>query len=284
MKSRSLIFFFALPGLGWSQPAPAAEPHVHQKLMPTLWVQTAPEWRALCEQAYRTARVALNAALHNKKFTAATEQMGPAAGKFWKKKPAVILDVDETVLDNSPGQARQVNSNTDFVAKDWAQWVSEAKAEAIPGAVEFCKYARSRGVRVFFVTNRDATDEAATRKNLERLGFPLDTDIDTLLLRGEKPEWSTSEKGARRQAVAAGFRIVMLVGDDFGDFLSGVRVSPEKRRELAAPHGAKWGREWIVLPNPGYGTWEEALYDVPKSADPEERMRQKRRYLNPAIK
>lgn len=257
----------------------AQEPFVHQKLLPTLWVQTAPEWRGLCEQAYQSARLALDAALKKKKSTAALEQLGPDAGKYWKKKPAVILDIDETVLDNSPGQARQVTYNTDFVPRDWVRWVSESKAEAVPGALEFCRYARSRGVRVFYVTNRDASEEAATRRNLERWGFPLDPEIDTVLTRGERPEWSSSDKGVRRRAVAAGYRIVLLIGDDMGDFLSGVRVSPDKRHEMAAPHREKWGRQWILLPNPGYGSFEEALYDTPKPSDPAERMRQKRRYL-----
>ena len=256
------------------------EPHAHQKLIPTLWVQTATEWRGLCRQAYQSARLALDAALRNRKWTAAIEQQaGPAAGKYWKKKPAVVLDIDETVLDNSPGQARQVTGNTDFVLKDFARWVGEAKAEAIPGAVDFCRYARRRGVRVFFVTNREAGDEEATRRNLERWGFPVDKDIDNVLMRGEKPEWNTSDKSTRRQAIAATHRIVMLVGDDLGDFLPGVRLSPEKRRELAEPFHERWGRQWIVLPNPGYGSWEEALYDTPKSLNPEERMRQKRRFL-----
>lgn len=254
------------------------EPLVHQKLMPTLWVQTSPEWRGLCDQTYLAARAALDAALKNKKSTAAVEQSGPQAGKYWKKPPAVVLDIDETVLDNSPGQARQVASNTDFVLNDWNKWVSLAKAEPIPGAVEFCRYARSRGVQVIFITNRDASFEDATRRNLERWGFPLDATRDTVLTRGEKLEWA-SDKGTRRQAVAAEYRIVLLVGDDLGDFLSGVRVSPEKRRDLAAPHRDKWGRQWFVLPNPGYGSWEESLYDTPRSPEPEERMRQKKRYL-----
>ncbi len=258
----------------------AQEPWVHQKTLSTLWVQTSPEWRGLCEQSYVTARTALDAALKKKRSTAALEQLGPPGGKYWKKKPAIILDIDETVLDNSPGQARQVAANTEFVPKDWNQWVTEAKAQAVPGAVAFCQYARSRGVRVFFITNRDAAQEDDTRRNLEHWSFPLDKDVDTILTRGEKPEWNSSDKGTRRQAVAAGYRILLLIGDDFGDFLSGVRLPPAKRLELAAPHREKWGRQWILLPNPGYGSWEEALYDAPRPADPEDRMRQKRRYLD----
>lgn len=257
---------------------------MHQKLMPTLWVQTAPEWRGLCEQAYKAARAGLDRALRDKKSTAALEQSGPEAGKYWKKKPAVILDVDETVLDNSPGQARQVTANTDFVPADWGRWVGEAKAAAIPGAVEFCRYADSKGVKVIFITNRSAAEEQATRRNLERHGFPLYADFDSVLTRGEKPEWAESDKGARRKSVAERFRILMLFGDDLGDFLSGVRTDPAKRKALTEPHRERWGKQWIVLPNPGYGSWEESLYDSPRPADPEVRMQQKRRYLDLADK
>lgn len=282
MSRRALAFFAVLIPAAFT--LAAQEPHVHQKLIATLWVQTAPEWKGVCEQAYRAARLALDRSLRDKRSAAALEQSGPAAGKYWKKKPAVVLDIDETVLDNSPGQARQVASNTDFVPADWTRWVAAARALPIPGALEFCKYADSRGVRVVFVTNRTAADEAATRQNLQKAGFPLYSDFDNVLTRGEKPEWDTSDKGTRRAAVAEKFRIVMLVGDDLGDFLPGVRVDPAKRRALAEPHRARWGNQWIVLPNPGYGSWEEALYDSPKSSDPEERMRQKRRYLDLADK
>lgn len=260
------------------------EPPAHQKLIPTLWVQTAPEWVGVCEQAFRSARAALDRALRDKRTTAALEQAGPSAGKYWKKKPAVVLDIDETVLDNSPGQARQVRGNTDFVPADWGRWVAEAKAAPIPGAAEFCKYADSRGVRVVFITNRSAAEEEATRANLQKFGFPLYRDFDNVLTRGEKPEWDSSDKSTRRAAVAERFRIVMLVGDDLGDFLPGVRTTPAKRRELAGPYRARWGAQWIVLPNPGYGSWEEALYDAPKPADAELRMSQKRRYLDLADK
>jgi len=194
----------------------------------------------------------------------------------------VILDIDETVLDNSPGQARQVLANTGFVSKDWTAWVGEARAKAIPGAVEFCRDAASRGVTVFFVTNRDAEEEDATRRNLERWGLPLDARLDTVLTRGEKPEWNSSDKSSRREAVAATHRIALLVGDDLGDFLGGARTVVAERRKLTAPHAGRWGRDWIVLPNPGYGSWEDALYDPPRPADAELRIKQKQRYLDTA--
>jgi acid phosphatase len=106
----------------------------------------------------------------------------------------------------------------------------------------------------------------------------LNDTIDTLLLRGEKPEWG-SDKTSRRDAVAARHRVLLLIGDDLGDFLSGARNTIEKRRDLMRPYTVKWGREWILLPNPSYGSWEEALYGEPRPATPESRLQKKLEYL-----
>ncbi|MFN7922896.1 MAG: HAD family acid phosphatase [Bryobacteraceae bacterium] len=229
------------------------------KLIPTLWTQTAPEWRGLCEQAYHVARGAFDRALKDKRSTAALEQKG----NFSKLPPAIVLDIDETVLDNIPGQARQVRNGTGFVLDTFNKWVMEAKAEPIPGAVQFCQYAASKKVRVFFVTNREASQETATRGNLKRHGFPLADDEDTVLCRGEKPNW-TSDKGTRRAEIATKYRILMLVGDDLGDFMPGIRVSYTRRLELARPFAANWGTKWIILPNPSYGSWEQMLLEEKK--------------------
>ncbi|MEZ5352094.1 MAG: HAD family acid phosphatase [Bryobacteraceae bacterium] len=256
-------------GLAQSSPVTA-----HEKLIPTLWVQTSVEWRAAAIQAYRQAHVQLDRALRDKHWSADIEQ----TGKYRKLPPAVILDIDETVLDNAPGQARQVIAGGDFSPAQWDQWVREAKAEAIPGALDFCRYAASRNVTVFFVTNRDRGHEEATRANLARLGFPLSTREDTVLTRGEVGEGS--DKGGRRRKVAAAHRVLLLIGDDLGDFLSNVRGTPEQRAMAAAPYGEYWGTKWILLPNPSYGSWEQALYgDAPAA----ERMERKQRLLNPAL-
>jgi acid phosphatase len=261
--------FYCAAGLGQPADLPA-----HQKLIPALWVQTSEEWRAVAQQSYRLAASLLDQGLKNKRWSAAIEQQGD----FRKLPPAVVLDIDETVLDNSPSQAREVKENRSFNQADWTKWVSESAAGVIPGASEFCRYAASRKVAVYFISNRDAIHEAATRTNLARHGFPLDDATDTVLLRGEKPEW-TSDKGSRRAAIAAKHRILLLIGDDLGDFLSGVRVPVEKRRLLVDPHRDKWGTKWIMLPNPGYGSWEDVLYGEPRPPTPEERLARKVEHL-----
>ena len=230
----------------------------HENLNATLWTQTAVEHDAICLQAFRQARESLDRALKDKRWTAALEQ----TGNYRKLPPAVVLDIDETVVDNSGMEARAALADSDFTTELWDQWVSESAAGALPGAVEFTQYARSRGVTVFFITNRDAKHEEATRKNLARLGFPLDPakggPADTLLTRGERPEW-TSDKGTRRAEVASRYRILLLLGDDFGDFVSNVRVPVEQRRAIYQRERERWGRQWIVLPNPMYGSWEAAV-------------------------
>ncbi len=254
--------------------AQTAEPFTHQKLVPTLWVQTSVEWRAACLETYRAATQALDKALKNRSWSAAIEQRQP----FSKLRPAVILDIDETVLDNSPGQARQVLNRTDFVAQDWNRWVTGQKAMAIPGAQEFCRYAKQRKVEVFFVTNRDADQKQATIANLTKLGFPVTPE--TVLCRGEKPEW-TSEKSTRRDKLVQSYRILLLLGDDLGDFLPNARTTIEDRRAKAAAYDANWGTKWFMLPNPGYGSWEGAVLAPNPPTDPAARVELKLRKIDP---
>lgn len=220
----------------------------------TLWLQTAVEAEALARQAYAVAGRMLEAALADPSWTAALEQVGDAS----HLPPAVILDVDETVLDNSPFEGRALRRGEGFEPARWKEWVARAEAPALPGAVEFCRAAAARGVAVIFVTNREADEERATRENLRRAGFPLDAVADAVLSKGERPDWS-ADKGSRRAFVAASHRVLLLIGDDLGDFVSGARAGLPQRQGLARAHRERWGRSWIVVPNPVYGSWERAI-------------------------
>jgi acid phosphatase len=227
----------------------------HENLNAVLWVQRALEYQASTVQAYRTASLRLDAALKDAAWTAAIEQTSDAS----KLPPAVILDVDETTLDNSYYQAQLIRDGTTFNAETWDRWCLEARATAIPGAVAFTRDADTRGVVVFYITNRTAKLEEATRRNLASLGFPLRPGVDTVLTRGERPEWQASPKGARRVFVASMYRILLMIGDDLGDFVVDSSGTPEERAARAAPQQDWWGRRWIMLPNPMYGSWERAV-------------------------
>ncbi|HEX6097591.1 MAG TPA: HAD family acid phosphatase [Thermoanaerobaculia bacterium] len=207
-------------------------------LNPTLWTQSSAEYRAAALQTYTAARNALDDAL-------ATPSSRPRA---------VILDLDETALDNSRFAARMLAEGKPFsFGSDWSAWVAESAADAIPGAQEFLAYARSRGVTPVYITNRTTDMEAATRANLQKLGFPL--AADTLLLRA--PD-GTTDKTARRDSVAARYDVLLLLGDDVNDFTP--------RATLTA--GAPWGTRWFMLPNAIYGSWLGGTTTTPCAPSP----------------
>jgi acid phosphatase len=234
---------------------PAAAPAAKVPLPDSIvWFRTSVEYRAVTTQSYRLATLMLDRALADRTWTAALEQ----TGDFGSKPPAVILDVDETVLDNSESEERNIREGAAYNETRWADWCNERRATPIPGALEFTRAAAATGVMVFYVTNRDRALEQATRDNLARYGFPLDAGRDTVLTRAERPEWAASDKSSRRALVAQDFRILLLVGDDFGDFVAGARGTLAARNALHEAHGAMWGVKWIALPNPLYGSWKTA--------------------------
>ena len=243
----------------------AAELAEHPTLFATLWQQTSAEYRAAALQAYDEASEVLPVALADSSWTAAVEQEGD---DFSTLPPAVVLDVDETVLDNSPQQARTILAGGSFDPEAWGAWVDEARAPVVPGAREFLALADTLGVAVFYVTNRDQPLEEATRRNLAAEGLPLDPDVDTVLSRGEREGWG-SDKTSRREAIAERYRIVLLVGDDFNDFVS-ARLPREERDRLLERYRDRWGDRWIMIPNAVYGSWEAALYEEADDT-PEER-------------
>lgn len=253
-------------------PAASAKPGLRNddRLGAVLWQQTSAEYRALALASFSRARAELERALADRGATAALEQQGD----FADLPPAVIADVDETLLDNSPYEADRIRVGGRYEPVSWNAWVERARAAAVPGALEFARYASERGVTLFYVTNRAAPLEAKTRENLAALGFPMSADRDVVLVPGERPEW-TSEKTTRRAEVARGYRILLLVGDDLGDFVSGARARPEERVALAERHADRWQRSWILLPNPYYGSWERALLDQRRDLSDDEILRLK---------
>jgi acid phosphatase len=155
-----------------------------------------------------------------------------------------------------------------FAPKTWTEFVNSNESEAMPGALEFLKYADSKGVKLFYVSNRTAEEEAGTRVNFERLGFPMGGNVDTFLFARKKPEWG-SAKGTRRAFVAKDYRVLLNLGDNFGDFSDAYRGSEAERLKAFEDNKDRWGREWLMLANPAYGSFESAPFghDYKKSQD-----------------
>ncbi len=216
-----------------------------------LFQQKAAEYRALCLQAFNWGKRSLDDDDKTKKKL-------PKAQK--KMARAVVVDIDETMLDNSPAQAFGAKNRLPFELKSWYEWGEMRKAKAIPGAVEFAIYAKQKGVRVFYVSNRDEVQKAATIDNLKNAGFP-DVSEENVMLRQKE-----STKEPRRMAIAEKYRIVILLGDNLND-LSNVYEKRTVADRFSEVDKAKefWGNKFIVLPNAMYGEWESAIYRDDKS-------------------
>ncbi len=231
----------------------------HEILNATLWMQTSAEYDALARSTFAAATRALGAALADPAWTAALEQ----AGDFAALPPAVVVDVDETVLDNSPFEAQTILEDTSFCSATWSAWVEKSSARPLPGATAFLADAVAKGADVFYVTNRTSSEKERTIANLAAAGFPH-VDAAHVLTSGETPAdggpaW-TSEKATRRAFLAARHRIVLLLGDDLRDFVPvPAGASLEDRVALSRRYAERWGTRWFLLPNAIYGSWERAL-------------------------
>ena len=247
------------------------------RLNAVLWAQQAVEYKATTDGIYALAAMRLDQALADPDWTAAPDLQGAA---YQDLPPAIILDADETVLDNTPYAADDILAGEQFDPDRWNDWASAGVASAVPGAVEFTRAAAAKGVKVFYVTNRDAVTEEGTARNLAALGFPMGGNVDTLLTKKEKPDWG-SAKSSRWSVVAKDYRILLMIGDNLGDFTDDYKTSPADRQAVYDANADKWGREWIALPNPGYGSWESAPFDHDYSHSVEDRRQLKREQLQP---
>ncbi len=252
--------FAVLPGC--SQQAPRID--AHEMLNATLWAQSSAEYEAVTLQVYRLARDNLDQALADPHWSAALEQTGDTTGL----PPAIMLDLDETVLDNTDYEARIIRRLGKYSRASFADWCREADAPAIPGAKEFLEYAAERNVAVFYYSARRENLRDCTTRNLRALQLPLAGETGLLLNDG-------TSKSEYRAMIARKYRILLLVGDNLHDFVDGARTDPSRRRELARRHADRWGREWIVLPNPMYGHWESAFYGFDYQLPREEQLRRK---------
>ena len=226
-----------------------------QLVLATLWLQTSAEYRALCYQTFNLAQMNLDKALSVKNSG---------------KPMAIIVDCDETIIDNSAYEAFLLGKNFGYSSETWNIWMDAAEAKAVPGAIEFLNYASKKGVEVFYITNRKIVGYEGTKQNLQNLGFP-NVDAKHLLLRTD-----TSNKQPRRDLVEKDYEVVMLMGDNLNDFLNiFAEKSIDERFEETNKINQEWGKKFIVLPNPMYGEWEGAVidYNYGLSASEKDKMR-----------
>lgn len=212
-------------------------------------MQTAPEYRAAALQTYRAAEASLLRALQDPNWTAAPEQTPP----YRELPPAIIADLDETVLDNSVFQGRLTAEGRVYTDEAWSHWVAEQRAGLVPGAREFLMFAAANGVVTFYVTNRVCLSEKNEDPTVTLLRAHLLPFHRSRLL----CKTTGSDKSARREQVARTHRVLLLIGDDLNDFLT-LPMDMEARRKASEAYLRYWGERWFLLPNPAYGSWERS--------------------------
>lgn len=211
---------------------------VSGKMFTALYMQRAAEYHALCYQAFNFARVKVDA---------------------WKRSAtptAIVTDIDETILDNSAYAAHRALLGKDFEQNTWNDWTAMAEADTIPGALAFLQYASSKGIEIFYITNRGVIERRGTLQNLIHFKFP-NADSAHLLTKA-----ISSSKEERKVAVLKTHNILLLMGDNLSDFsMLYDKKNINERLNTAKQMADKFGNDFIVLPNPNYGDWESALYN-----------------------
>ena len=228
--------------IGWTGVFAQQAPAVHE--LGIKYMRDSEEYATLARQVYRLAG----------------EAVGRAAAGVSSRRWAVVLDIDETALDNSTYELERAAYSLPFDAPSWKAWVDRREAGAVPGVVDFIAQVRRAGGHVGWISNRAGALTDATRDNLEIAG--LWNDDDRLCLQNT----SQHTKAQRRREIVGGSgdcawsgqpaQIVAFVGDQLGDFPEVSEQIPQTGADTA------FGRVCFLLPNSMYGGWVTAVTRV----------------------
>ena len=269
-----LVLILAGCAAGPQKPAPVSEsaptppptevkpagPAANDNLNATLWAQRALEHDLVYRQTYLQAQQELLKALKDKTWDALPK--GERKAKAGSLPPAVIVDIDETVLDNSPYQARLVRDNKEFDEFEWDKWCREEAATALPGALEFAQFAAKHGVTMFYLTNRAQHLNEVTLDNLKKAGFPISAKETVFYGLGtvvKDCEANGSNKGCRRELIGRSHRVLLMAGDQLSDFVDLDVNTLDGRAAAVQPYLNWFGERWFALPNATYGSYENAV-------------------------
>ena len=230
----------------------------------TLWQRTSAEYVGITSQAWQLAEYNLNKALADPQWSAAIEQ----SAAYSTLPPAIMLDLDETVLDNTAYETLIIKKLGHYTHASFADWCRNSNAPAVIGAKAFLDHAAEQEVAIFYYSARREKLRECTLRNLRELQLPLPDESRLFLSDG-------MSKADRRKRIAQHYRILLLLGDNMEDFIDGSKTAPGIRRKLALDYMDRWGRQWIILPNPMYGHWESSIYNFDYALPRNEQLRRK---------
>lgn len=237
--------------------APAADSD--QMVMATLWFQHSAEARAMYYQAYNIAQLRVEQALD----TLSTDL-----------KLAVVADIDETILDNSPSEGKNILEGERYTSDRWTDWTSKSSAQELPGSLEFAQYLKEKGVDLYYISNRSVDEFDVTLANLKALNYPF-ADKEHILLKSDE-----STKTPRREIVMKTHHIILLLGDNLNDFSDLFENrDANKGFNTVDQLSAEFGKRFIILPNPLYGSWTKPIYGSTSDLTPEETANKRRSFV-----
>ncbi len=223
---------------------------VNGKLYAAVFQQNAAEYQALAAQAFNVATFRLDEILQQKH----------------NKPLAIVTDVDETFLDNSPYAVEMARKGKVFDENTWNEWTSKGEAKPLLGSIEFFNYAAEKGVEIYYITNRNENNKAGTISNLKRYNYPFADEAHVIVRSTE------SSKETRRQKLSETHEIVLLLGDNLSDFSTAFdKKTQAERLQNVKANQDLFGKKFIVLPNTGYGDWESALFQYNNKLSTEEK-------------
>jgi 5'-nucleotidase (lipoprotein e(P4) family) len=211
-------------------------------LQSVLWYQRSGEMKALYIQSYNIARASLDNYLAHSKS---------------RKKKAVIVDIDETILNNSPFEGKLIQYKDNYASSPWNEWISKSIADTLPGALAFLNYAAGKKTEIFYISNRSIDGKEVTLRNLWKFSFPY-ADEKHLLLKSD----TNNSKELRRRQVGRDYDIALLCGDNLADFDEAFDNREEQPlNNSIEKYKLSFGSRFVILPNPMYGDWERQIYD-----------------------
>ena len=273
MRKVVVLLWLVLACPLWAEVQPLSE----------FWYQTSGEYKALCLQTYNLAAHKLEVLRTFISRGAEGEAHIPGS----TKPLAIIMDLDETVIDNSGYQIYMIKAKTNFKPAEWDKWLeyqsmNRQAQRSVPGAVDFIRVAEGLGITPIYISNRSHSKWQETRKVMEGLGINTSDLENRLFLRrkdgkerarklviemGLDPAASKAqaiingegEKEERRRLVYEKYHVIAFFGDVLGDF-EGITFhdeenKPKERVQMALRERHRWGTDWFILPNPLYGSW-----------------------------
>lgn len=222
-------------------PVNTSEQLSNQLVQSVLWYQSSVERKMIYAMSFKRAEQLL-------------KQNMQKYGKS-KKQLAVVVDIDETILDNSPYEGYLIKNQMAFTPETWQHWVNKAKADLLPGSRDFLTKVEQSGIEIFYISNRSMEDLEPTMQNLRMHELPF-IDPGHIMLKTD-----LSSKTDRKKVIQESYKIILSVGDQYSDFDSeGYALNFEVGMEQANYQLADSVlNHFVLLPNPMYGEFEKMI-------------------------